>query len=108
MPRLDRLPEIQRKSSLAHPCLLNDSAPLEAEPDLRLEPEVAARIFARYFRDREARAASRGGSMELDHSQATSERRRRRRKTTARSRRIRGASARAFDQQHADHPNELN
>lgn len=27
MPRLDRLPELQRKSSLAHPCLLNDSAP---------------------------------------------------------------------------------
>jgi len=27
MPRLDRLPEFQRKSSLAHPCLLNDSAP---------------------------------------------------------------------------------
>ena len=27
MPRLDRLSEIQRKSSLAHPCLLNDSAP---------------------------------------------------------------------------------
>jgi D-proline reductase (dithiol) PrdB len=27
MPRLDRLSELQRKSSLAHPCLLNDSAP---------------------------------------------------------------------------------
>jgi D-proline reductase (dithiol) PrdB len=27
MPRLDRLPEIQRKTSLAHPCLLNDTAP---------------------------------------------------------------------------------
>jgi D-proline reductase (dithiol) PrdB len=27
MPRLDRLPELQRKSSLAHPCLLNDSSP---------------------------------------------------------------------------------
>ena len=27
MPRLERLPELQRKSSLAHPCLLNDSAP---------------------------------------------------------------------------------
>jgi D-proline reductase (dithiol) PrdB len=27
MPRLDRLPELQRKSSLAHPCLLNDAAP---------------------------------------------------------------------------------
>jgi D-proline reductase (dithiol) PrdB len=29
MPRLDRLSELQRKSSLAHPCLLNDSAPFE-------------------------------------------------------------------------------
>lgn len=29
MPRLDRLPELQRKSSLAHPCLLNDSTPFE-------------------------------------------------------------------------------
>ncbi|MBV9580435.1 MAG: selenoprotein B glycine/betaine/sarcosine/D-proline reductase [Chloroflexi bacterium] len=27
MPRLDRLPELQRKSALAHPCLLNDTAP---------------------------------------------------------------------------------
>jgi D-proline reductase (dithiol) PrdB len=27
MPRLDRLSELQRKSSLSHPCLLNDSAP---------------------------------------------------------------------------------
>ena len=27
MPRLDRLSELQRKSSLAHPCLLNDTAP---------------------------------------------------------------------------------
>jgi D-proline reductase (dithiol) PrdB len=27
MPRLERLSEIQRKSSLAHPCLLNDSTP---------------------------------------------------------------------------------
>src|SRR5262249_44834388 len=27
MPRLDRLSELQRNSSLAHPCLLNDSAP---------------------------------------------------------------------------------
>jgi D-proline reductase (dithiol) PrdB len=27
MPRLDRLPELQRKTSLAHPCLLNDLAP---------------------------------------------------------------------------------
>jgi D-proline reductase (dithiol) PrdB len=27
MPRLERLSELQRKSSLAHPCLLNDSAP---------------------------------------------------------------------------------
>ncbi|MDQ6675175.1 MAG: glycine/betaine/sarcosine/D-proline family reductase selenoprotein B [Chloroflexota bacterium] len=27
MPRLDRLSELQRKTSLAHPCLLNDSAP---------------------------------------------------------------------------------
>jgi|ERR1051326_627389 D-proline reductase (dithiol) PrdB len=27
MPRLDRLSELQRKSSVAHPCLLNDSAP---------------------------------------------------------------------------------
>jgi D-proline reductase (dithiol) PrdB len=27
MPKLDRLPELQRKTSLAHPCLLNDSAP---------------------------------------------------------------------------------
>jgi D-proline reductase (dithiol) PrdB len=27
MPRLDRLTELQRKSSLAHPCLVNDSAP---------------------------------------------------------------------------------
>jgi D-proline reductase (dithiol) PrdB len=27
MPTLDRLSELQRKSSLAHPCLLNDSAP---------------------------------------------------------------------------------
>jgi D-proline reductase (dithiol) PrdB len=27
MPRLERLPELQRKTSLAHPCLLNDSAP---------------------------------------------------------------------------------
>ena len=27
MPRLDRLTELQRKSSLAHPCLLNDLAP---------------------------------------------------------------------------------
>ena len=27
MPRLDRLSELQRKSSLAHPCLLNESAP---------------------------------------------------------------------------------
>src|SRR5215471_784908 len=27
MPRLDRLSELQRKSSFAHPCLLNDSAP---------------------------------------------------------------------------------
>ena len=27
MPKLDRLSELQRKSSLAHPCLLNDSAP---------------------------------------------------------------------------------
>src|SRR5215469_5435743 len=27
MPRLDRLSELQRKSSLAHPCLLNESGP---------------------------------------------------------------------------------
>src|SRR5689334_23987191 len=27
MPRLDQLSELQRKTSLAHPCLLNDSAP---------------------------------------------------------------------------------
>jgi D-proline reductase (dithiol) PrdB len=27
MPRLERLPELQRKSALAHPCLLNDLAP---------------------------------------------------------------------------------
>src|SRR5579864_612256 len=27
MPRLDRLSELQRRSSLAHPCLLNDTAP---------------------------------------------------------------------------------
>ena len=27
MPRLERLPELQRKSSLSHPCLLNDAAP---------------------------------------------------------------------------------
>jgi D-proline reductase (dithiol) PrdB len=27
MPRLDRLSELQRKGSLAHPCLLNESAP---------------------------------------------------------------------------------
>ena len=27
MPTLDRLPELQRKSSLAHPCMLNDTAP---------------------------------------------------------------------------------
>jgi len=27
MPRLDRLSELQRKASLAYPCLLNDSAP---------------------------------------------------------------------------------
>ena len=27
MPRLERLSELQRKSSLAHPCLLNDAAP---------------------------------------------------------------------------------
>ena len=30
MPRLDRLSELQRKSSLAHPCLLNDAAPFTA------------------------------------------------------------------------------
>jgi D-proline reductase (dithiol) PrdB len=27
MPRLERLSELQRKTSLAHPCLLNDSTP---------------------------------------------------------------------------------
>ena len=27
MPRLDRLSELQRKSALTHPCVLNDSAP---------------------------------------------------------------------------------
>jgi D-proline reductase (dithiol) PrdB len=27
MPRLDRLADLQRKSALTHPCLLNDSAP---------------------------------------------------------------------------------
>ena len=32
MPRLDRLSELQRKSSLAHPCLLNDTAPFK-RPD---------------------------------------------------------------------------
>ena len=53
--------------------------PLESDPDLALEPEVAARIFARYFRDRgvhlEAEAGNwtsvrervNGGTNGLDH-----------------------------------------
>lgn len=36
--------------------------PLEAEPDLALEPEVAARIFARYFRNREVHRAAEAGN----------------------------------------------
>jgi len=41
MPRLDRLSELQRKSSLAHPCLLNDSAPYTRLPRPLSEARLA-------------------------------------------------------------------
>jgi D-proline reductase (dithiol) PrdB len=41
MPRLDRLPELQRKTSLAHPCLLNDSAPFTRPTRQLSESRVA-------------------------------------------------------------------
>jgi D-proline reductase (dithiol) PrdB len=51
MPRLDRLSELQRKSSLAHPCLLNDTAPftLPYKPlgDSRLALVTTAGIHVR-------------------------------------------------------------
>lgn len=51
MPRLDRLSELQRKSSLAHPCLLNDSAPFVRPPrplaDSRLALVTTAGIHLR-------------------------------------------------------------
>jgi D-proline reductase (dithiol) PrdB len=51
MPRLDRLSEIQRKSALAHACLLNDSAPYTRLPrpltDSRLALVTTAGIHVR-------------------------------------------------------------
>ena len=51
MPRLDRLSELQRKSSLAHPCLLNDSAPFTRPrrplPQSRLALVTTAGIHGR-------------------------------------------------------------
>jgi D-proline reductase (dithiol) PrdB len=51
MPRLDRLSELQRKSSLAHPCLLNDSAPFTHLPrplsDARLALVTTAGLHPR-------------------------------------------------------------
>ena len=51
MPRLDRLSELQRRSSLAHPCLLNDTAPFtlpqKALSDSRLALVTTAGIHLR-------------------------------------------------------------